>query len=65
MDLDARSLKAQMRQADRSGARYVVILGSDELAKGAAAVKDLSVSDAPQAEVPLAGLVDFFKQRSN
>jgi histidyl-tRNA synthetase len=64
MDLDARSLKAQMRQADRSGARYAVILGSDELAKGAAAVKDLSVSDAPQAEVPLAGLVDFFKQRS-
>jgi histidyl-tRNA synthetase len=61
MDLDGRSLKAQLRQADKSGLRYAVILGSTELAKGAAAVKDLSVSDAPQREVPLAGLVDFFK----
>lgn len=61
MDLDGRSLKAQLRQADKSGLRYAVILGSTELAKGAAAVKDLSVSDAPQREVPLTGLVDFFK----
>ncbi len=61
MDLDGRSMKAQMRAADRSGSRYAVILGSDELAKGSAAVKDLSVSDAPQREVPLSGLVHFFQ----
>lgn len=63
MDLDGRSLKAQLRQADRSRMRYAVILGSTELAKGAAAVKDLAASDAPQQEVPLAKLVDFFAVR--
>lgn len=62
MDLDGRSLKAQMRQADRSRARYALVLGSNELAKGAAAVKDLSSSDAPQTEVPLGELVAFFSK---
>jgi histidyl-tRNA synthetase len=61
MDLDGRSLKAQMRQADRSNFRYAVILGSTELANGTASVKDLASSDIPQREVPLAGLIDFFK----
>lgn len=62
MDVDGRSLKAQMRQADRSRSRYAVILGSAELAKGAASVKDLSASDASQAEVPLAELKSFFQK---
>ncbi len=31
MDYEGRSLKSQMRRADKSGARYVLILGEDEL----------------------------------
>jgi histidyl-tRNA synthetase len=36
-----RSVKAQWREADRSGARHGVMLGRDEAARGAVAVKDL------------------------
>ena len=36
-----RGMKGQMKDADRSGARYAVIFGDDELAAGEATVKDL------------------------
>jgi len=44
--------KRQLRQADRSGARYALVLGDDELARGEIAVKPLR-SDAPQFLVSL------------
>jgi histidyl-tRNA synthetase len=55
MNCGAGSFKSQMKRADRSGARYAVILGEDEVARGIAAVKPLR-EDAGQAEVPLADL---------
>lgn len=45
-----RSFKAQMKVADRSGARYTVILAPDEAARGAVAVKDMVSGE--QVEVP-------------
>lgn len=36
-----RKLKAQMKLADRAGARWVVIIGEEELARGRAGVRDL------------------------
>lgn len=48
---DGRSLKAAMKTADRSGARYAVIVGEDELARGMATVKDLTTG--VQVETPL------------
>jgi histidyl-tRNA synthetase len=36
-----RKLKAQMKIADRAGARWVVIIGEEELARGRAGVRDL------------------------
>jgi histidyl-tRNA synthetase len=36
-----RKLKAQMKLADRAGARWVVIIGDEELARGRAGVRDL------------------------
>ena len=36
-----RSFKAQMRRANGSGARFAVIIGEDEAARGVAALKDL------------------------
>ncbi|HEY0865938.1 MAG TPA: histidine--tRNA ligase [Fimbriimonas sp.] len=50
-DLDAKSMKSQLRQADRVGARTALILGSDELAKGTVTVRNLKTSE--QSEVPL------------
>jgi histidyl-tRNA synthetase len=41
MDFEAKSLKSQMRSADKSGSRYVVILGDDEIAKGMFVLKDM------------------------
>jgi histidyl-tRNA synthetase len=38
---DGRSVKAQFKVADRSGARSVVVLGPDEVARGVVQVKDL------------------------
>nr|WP_314806847.1 histidine--tRNA ligase [uncultured Selenomonas sp.] len=44
MDYAGRSMKAQMKQANKSGARYAVILGEDELARHEAVVRDMMES---------------------
>ncbi|MFC2525887.1 MAG: His/Gly/Thr/Pro-type tRNA ligase C-terminal domain-containing protein, partial [Selenomonas noxia] len=44
MDYGGRSMKAQMKQANKSGARYAVILGEDELTQHAALVRDMMES---------------------
>ncbi|MBI2873803.1 MAG: histidine--tRNA ligase [Firmicutes bacterium] len=53
-DLLGRSLKAQLRYADKKGFRQVVILGDDELKANLAVVKDLG--EGTQRQVPLASL---------
>ena len=40
-DYEGRSLKAQMKKADRSGAAYAVLIGDDELDAAEAQVRDL------------------------
>jgi histidyl-tRNA synthetase len=50
-DLAGRSMKGQMKDASRSGARWAVILGEDEMATGTAALKDLTTAD--QRTLPL------------
>lgn len=49
MELSAKSMKAQMRKANREGAEKVVIRGEDELAKGTAVVKNMA--DGSQEEM--------------
>jgi histidyl-tRNA synthetase len=49
------NFKAQFRRADRSGARLALVLGDNELERGAAALKPLR-QELEQAEVPLAEL---------
>jgi histidyl-tRNA synthetase len=44
VDYEGRSLKSQMKRADRIGVRYAVILGADEMASGRLTVKDLQAS---------------------
>lgn len=41
MDYLERSLKAKLRQANESGAKYCIIIGEDELAKGKFSLKDM------------------------
>jgi histidyl-tRNA synthetase len=42
VDLMNRSFKAQMKYAGKSGARYVLVLGEDELALGAGKLKEMA-----------------------
>jgi len=59
-DFAARSLKAQMRRADKLKAEQVVIVGDDEIAKCVAVVKDMR--SGTQHEVRLADLPQHFVQ---
>ena len=40
-DLNARSVKAQMKYADKIGAKYTVVIGDDEIAQGSYPVKNM------------------------
>ncbi len=56
MDFSAKSLKSQMRSADKSKSRYVIILGEDELKKGIFILKDMT--NGSQKELGLKEAVD-------
>ena len=62
MDYTGRSLKAQMKTANKLGAKYAVILGEDEMRSGAATVRDMLTSE--QASVPLESLAERLKGRN-
>ena len=53
----SRSMKAQMRAADKSKSRYAVIIGDDEVALGVVQLKNLH--DGWQHKVPLAEVADW------
>ncbi len=57
----ARSLKAQFRYADKLGAAFMVILGADEMARGAAKVK--AMDGGREEEVPLSDISKFIRER--
>jgi histidyl-tRNA synthetase len=56
------SMRSQMKSADRSGAHWAVLIGSDELDSGTVTVRDLR-SDAPQSAVPRTDLVAELRRR--
>ena len=49
-DLMDRSLKAQFKYADKKGARFVAVIGEEELAAGEAQVKDLTASTSERVK---------------
>ncbi len=61
MDLMGRSLKAQMKYADKFDTRFTLILGDEELAKKVAVVRDMS--SGKQREVPLRDVKKFFVEK--
>jgi len=56
MDLLGRSLKAQLKAADRQGARYALILGEEELENNVLLIKDLRLGE--QIELSLTNVVE-------
>jgi histidyl-tRNA synthetase len=55
MDYAGRSMKAQMKQANKAMAHYAVILGDDEIAKNVAVLRDMESS--AQTEVPMEEII--------
>ena len=45
MDFAGRSMKAQMKQANKANARFVAILGDDEVREGAVTLRDMQSSE--------------------
>ena len=56
-DLVARSLKAQMKYADKKCAKYTVIIGDSELESGKVVLKDME--NSTQIETELDGIVEY------
>ena len=60
MDLMGKSLKAQMKYADKLGARFVGLLGSQELINEEIALKDMTTGE--QKNVPFAEIIDCLRE---
>ncbi|HVE19320.1 MAG TPA: histidine--tRNA ligase [Ilumatobacteraceae bacterium] len=56
-----RSMKAQMKVADRSGAAVAIIIGSNEVAEGAVTVRPLRTDDGQQT-IARSTLIDYLKK---
>lgn len=59
MDYGGRSLKAQMKKAGKSGARFALILGEDELAAGQVTARDMLAQQ--QWRLPLEGCPEMMR----
>lgn len=60
-DYMGRSLKAQMKYANKINAGYVVVLGDDEIKSSRIKVKDMS--NGNEEEIDLAALANYLKER--
>lgn len=63
MDLNGRSMKAQMREANKSGARWVVICGESELQQGKRQLKNMR--DGTQRTVAASELEDILMDQGD
>ena len=76
-DIAGRGLKAQMKYADKLGARYTIVVGEDELASRQAKLKDMQTGETTEIALDdslyttlyqksldrqLAGVADLFGQ---
>lgn len=60
-DIMDRGFKPQLKYANKTGVKYLVILGEDEIAKNTASVKDMQSGE--QVEVAIQKLEEFFKEK--
>lgn len=61
MDFSHKSLKSQMKRADRLGATYVLILGDKELEEGAATLRNMATKE--QVSLPIDSMVEKIKSK--
>jgi len=58
-DIDKKSVKAQMKAADKSGAEYTVVVGEDEIANNTVTLRNMKSGD--QQQIPLSEFISQFK----
>lgn len=63
LDYAGRSVKAQMREANKLSARYVMLVGESEMEASVAQVKDMQ--EGTQEEVAFDALVSYFSSRNS
>ena len=61
LDYEGKSLKSQMRRVDKLKARYVLILGEDELKRGKAALRNMETKS--QEEISIDKLLEILKSK--
>jgi histidyl-tRNA synthetase len=61
LDYEGKSLKSQMRRADKLKARYVLILGEEELKKGNVVLRNMK--NKVQEEIALKDIVNMLKEK--
>jgi histidyl-tRNA synthetase len=61
LDYEGKSLKSQMRRADKLKARYVLIIGEEELTKGRAVLRDMATKS--QEEIQLNNIINTLKEK--
>jgi histidyl-tRNA synthetase len=61
LDYEGKSLKSQMRRADKLRARYVLIIGEEELKKGRAVLRDMTTKS--QEEIPMYNIINMLKEK--
>jgi histidyl-tRNA synthetase len=59
LDYEGKSLKSQMRRANKLKARYVLILGEEELKRGRAVLRNMD--DKSQEEIPISDILNVIK----
>jgi len=61
LDYEGKSLKSQMRRADKLKALYVLILGEEERKRGTAVLRNMATK--AQEEVPISDLAIVLKEK--
>ena len=61
IDLNDKSLKSQMKRADRLGSAHVLIVGEKELEEGSVILRDMATKN--QVLIPIEGLVEHVKAK--
>jgi histidyl-tRNA synthetase len=60
-DVVGRSLKAQMKYADKIGARYTMVLGDNEIAEGVAELRDMRGGERVKVGLSIEDIIDKIK----
>jgi len=60
MDLEEKSLKSQMKQADKAGAAYVLIVGDQELEQGKGVLRNMKTKEQSELEIDTTAITAAF-----